>query len=99
MDRGALRAIVHGVTNSWTTERLNNNKTSAQKKEARPCDGRKIGTQTGRHVFTFKVQNLGEMKLEAVAGELRDTAVIRHVTKPNMSYKLPKDGGNGGNWT
>ena len=41
VDRGALRAIVHGVTNSWTTERLNNNKTSAQKKEARPCDGRR----------------------------------------------------------
>ena len=63
------------------------------------ANGKKVGTRTGRHVFTFKVQNLGEMKLEAVAGELHDTAVIRHVTKPNMSYKLPRDGGNGGNWT
>ena len=63
------------------------------------ANGKKVGTKTGRHVFTFKVQNLGEMKLEAVSGDLRDTAVIRHVTKPNMSYKLPKDGGNGGNWT
>ena len=42
VDRGAWRAIVHGVTNSWMTERLNtNNKTSAQKKEARPPDGRR----------------------------------------------------------
>ena len=63
------------------------------------ANGRKVATQTGSHVFTFKVHNLGEMKLEAVSGELKDTAVIRHVTKPNMSYKLPKDGGNGGNWT
>ena len=63
------------------------------------ANGKKVGTKTGSHVFTFKVQNLGEMKLEAVSGDLRDTAVIRHVSKPNMSYKLSKDGGNGGNWT
>ena len=63
------------------------------------ANGKEVGTQTGSRVFTFRVQNLGEMKLEAVSGALRDTAVIRHVTKPNMSYKLPKDGGNGGNWT
>lgn len=63
------------------------------------ANGKKIGTQTGCHVFTFKVHNTGEMKLEAVSGELRDTAVIRHVAKPNMSYKLSKGSGNGGNWT
>ena len=63
------------------------------------ANGKKIGTQSGRHVFTFRVENLGEMQLEAVSGDLRDTAVIRHATKPNMSYKLSRDGGNGGNWT
>ena len=63
------------------------------------ANGRKVSTKTGKYIFTFKVHNLGEMKLEAVSGDLRDTAVIRHVVKPNMSYKLPKDGGNGGNWT
>jgi beta-galactosidase len=63
------------------------------------ANGKKVATQTGSRVFTFKVHNLGEMKLEAVSGELRDTAVIRRVSKPNMSYKLSKDGGNGGNWT
>ena len=63
------------------------------------ANGKKVGTKTGSHVFTFKVHNLGEMKLEAVSGNLKDTSVIRHVIKPNMSYKLPKDGGNGGNWT
>ena len=63
------------------------------------ANGKEVATKTGSRVFTFKVHNLGEMKLEAVSGELRDTAVIRHVNKPNMSYKLPRDGGNGGNWT
>ena len=63
------------------------------------ANGRKVATKTGSRVFTFRVQNLGEMKLEAVSGNLHDSAVIRHVNKPNMSYKLPKDGGNGGNWT
>ena len=63
------------------------------------ANGKKVATKTGKHVFTFKVHNLGEMKLEAVAGECRDSTVIRHVIKPNMSYKLAKDGGNGGNWT
>ena len=63
------------------------------------ANGKKVATKTGSHVFTFRVHNLGQMQLEAVSGDLRDTTVIRHVTKPNMSYKLPKDGGNGGNWT
>ena len=63
------------------------------------ANSKEVATKTGSRVFTFKVHNLGEMKLEAVSGELRDSAVIRHVNKPNMSYKLPKDGGNGGNWT
>jgi hypothetical protein len=63
------------------------------------ANGKEVATKTGSRVFTFKVHNLDEMKLEAVSGELRDSAVIRHVSKPNMSYKLPKDGGNGGNWT
>ena len=63
------------------------------------ANGKEVATKTGSRVFTFKVHNLGEMKLEAVSGNLHDSAVIRHVNKPNMSYKLPKDGGNGGNWT
>jgi len=63
------------------------------------ANGKKVATQTGSRIFTFKVHNLGQMKLEAVSGDLRDTAVIRHVDKPNMSYKLRKDGGDGGNWT
>ena len=63
------------------------------------ANGEKIATQTGSHVFTFRVPNHGETRLEAVVGELRDNAVIRRVAKPNPAYKLGKDGGNGGNWT
>ncbi|MBE6944231.1 MAG: glycoside hydrolase family 2 protein [Ruminococcaceae bacterium] len=63
------------------------------------ANGKEVGTQTGSRVFTFRVENAGETKLEAVSGKLRDTAVIRRVKKPNPSYKLQKDGGDGGNWT
>ena len=63
------------------------------------ANGKEVGTKTGSQICTFRVENAGETKLEAVSGKLRDTAVIRRVKKPNPSYKLSKDGGDGGNWT
>ena len=48
---------------------------------------------------TFKVQLDGEVKLEAVCGDCRDSATIRRVDRPNPAYKLGKNSGNGGNWT
>ncbi len=63
------------------------------------ANGEKIATQTGERVFNFRVPLNGEVKLEAVAGDLRDEGTIRYVDKPNPKYKLGKDGGNGGNWT
>ena len=63
------------------------------------ANGKKVATQTGDKVFSFRIPLTGEVKLEAVAGDCRDTARIRHVEKPNPAYKLGKDGGNGGNWT
>ena len=62
-------------------------------------NGKEFATQTGNKVFTFRVPLEGEVKLEAVSGELRDSATIRYVEKPNPAYTLGKDGGNGGNWT
>ena len=63
------------------------------------ANGNKVATQSGDKVFTFKIPLEGEVKLEAVSGDCRDSAVIRHVDTPNPAYKLGKDGGNGGNWT
>ena len=63
------------------------------------ANGKEVETQVGDKVFTFQIPLHGEVKLEAVSGELHDEAIIRHVDKPNPDYKLKKDGGNGGNWT
>ena len=63
------------------------------------ANGEKVETKAGNKVFTFRIPLNGEVKLEAVAGDLRDEGTIRYVTKANPAYKLGKDGGNGGNWT
>ena len=49
------------------------------------------------HFFSFEIKNTGEQNITAVAGECRDEARIRHVEKPNDSYKL-KDTGTVLNW-
>ena len=40
----------------------------------------------------------GEIKIEAVAGDCRDSAVIRYADRPDPSYKLKKSDGKGENW-
>lgn len=42
--------------------------------------------------FKFKVENVGETKLKAVAGELCDESVIRKVEKFNESYRMKEEG-------
>ncbi len=44
------------------------------------------------HFFYFDVPNVGETKLEAVAGELRDESTIRKVDKMNPDYILREQG-------
>ena len=44
------------------------------------------------HFFYFDVPNVGETKLEAVAGELRDESVIRKVEVFNEEYRLKEEG-------
>ena len=63
------------------------------------ANGEKVATQTGDKVFTFTLPLNGEVKLEAVAGDCRDEAVLRYADAPNPAYKLKKGDGNGGNWT
>ena len=63
------------------------------------ADGKEIGTKTGDKVFAFRVPLGRETKLEAVAGEVRDEAVLCFTPKPMPSYKLKKKTAGGGNWT
>ena len=63
------------------------------------ANGEKVATKQGGFVHTFRVKLQGTVKLEAVAGELRDTAEIYYVNKPDPAYKLNKKIAGGGNWT
>ena len=44
------------------------------------------------HFFYFEVNNVGETKLEAVAGDFRDEGVIRKVDTFNEEYRLVEKG-------
>ena len=44
------------------------------------------------HFFYFDVPNTGETKLEAVAGEYRDSSIIRKVEVFNEDYRLKEKG-------
>ncbi len=63
------------------------------------ADGKKLATKSGGNVLKFKV-SLGEnTKIEAVAGDIRDEALLHYTAKPDPSYKLNKKIAGGGNWT
>ena len=61
-------------------------------------DGKKFGEKVGDKVFEFEVPLSGEIKVEAVAGELHDESVIRYVSTPNPDYILKEGEGKGANW-
>ena len=67
------------------------------------ANGEEIGTRSckcrGGKVFTFRVPLAGKVKLEAVSGDLQDSAEICYVNKPDPAYKLSKKVAGGGNWT
>jgi beta-galactosidase len=71
---------------------------SNQKSVTLYANGQEIGTLEGDKIFEFKVPLNGEVKLKAVSGEVKDTAVIRYVNSPNPSYILGKNEGKGANW-
>ena len=62
------------------------------------ANGKKVAELSGDRIFEFEIPLSGEVKLEAVAGELKDTATIRYVSTPNKSYILAKGEGKGANW-
>ncbi len=59
-------------------------------------NGKLIGTQKGEHVFKFKVPMEVENKLEVIAGDLKDSAVIYKTEQPRPEYKVKK--GKSQNW-
>ena len=57
------------------------------------ANGVSLGKKTAEdHFFYFDVPNVGETKLEAVAGEYRDESVIRKVDQMNQDYVLREQG-------
>jgi beta-galactosidase len=57
------------------------------------ANGVSVGKKTADdHFFYFEVANVGETKLEAVAGEYRDESVIRKVDEMNQDYVLKEQG-------
>ena len=57
------------------------------------ANGVSVGKKTAEdHFFYFEVPNVGETKLEAVSGDLRDESVIRKVDTFNEEYRLKEEG-------
>ncbi len=57
------------------------------------ANGESLGVkEAADHFFYFDVPNVGETKLEAVSGELRDESVIRKVDTFNEDYRMREVG-------
>ena len=57
------------------------------------ANGMSLGKkQAEDHFFYFDVPNIGQTKLEAVAGDLKDESTIRNVEKMNPDYILREQG-------
>ena len=61
-------------------------------------DGQKFAEKVGDKIFEFEVPLAGEIHLEAVAGDLKDTSFVRYVSTPNPDYILKEGEGKGANW-
>ena len=56
-------------------------------------NGESVGKKSAPdHFFYFEVPNVGESKLEAVAGQCRDESTIRKVDEMNQDYVLKEQG-------
>ena len=57
------------------------------------ANGKSVGKKTAEdHFFYFEVNNEGETKLEAIAGDCKDESVIRKVDEFNEEYRLKEKG-------
>lgn len=72
---------------------------SNQPKVALYANGALVGESSGKdHIFTFQLPLTGEVKLEAVVGDCRDSCSIRRVDTPNPAYQLRKGMNKSQNW-
>ncbi len=55
------------------------------------CNGKRVATQKGTHVFRFRVELAKENWIEARAGGLSDAAVLYRTRRLRPEYKLKKD--------
>ena len=62
-------------------------------------DGKELETKEADRVFTFRVKLGKNTRIEAVAADARDEAVLHYTEKPLPQYKLDKKTAGGGNWT
>ena len=62
------------------------------------ANGQEITGKQKDKVFTFRVPMTKTVKLKAVTGSCRDTAVLRRVAKKDPSYKLRKSKKKSANW-
>jgi len=69
---------------------------SNQKKVTLIHNGKHVETKSGEHVFKFKLPLEDTNRLEVVAGECKDSAVIYRTEKARPEYKLKK--GDSSNW-
>ncbi len=60
-------------------------------------NGKVLGTKYGEKVFTFDVALEKENQIEAVAGEVKDSAFFKKCANPK-SYKLEKKSSKSANW-
>ena len=80
---------------STTTVKLYSN----QPRVALYANGTLVGESSGKdHIFTFQIPLEGEVKLDAVAGDCRDSCSIRRVAAPNPAYQLRKGMNKSQNW-
>ena len=69
-----------------------------QKHVALYVNGKLAEEKDGDKVFEFKIPLESEVKIEAVAGELKDSCTLRRVSAPNPDYTLKKSKGKSQNW-
>ena len=62
-------------------------------------DGKTFAARTGGKVHTFRIPLEETTRVEAIAGDCRDTAVFHRVDKPDTAYTLSRKKAGGGNWT